>query len=236
MANRPEVERELAKAEVELAGLRERESALAAAIMRARYLLGIGSQPMQPVTALALDRIALHDALVVVLHGRGNAAMSARELADETNTLGLYRKRDGSPVDIGQIHARVHNYSHLFIREGGKIRLREAEQAHHDPVVLAKFDAAMLEVYDAAMREVGYPARRFLYMTRHRGGLEAARYLLAKAGVSEGFRRLTETGNAALTMEYQVLRAEFAPLFSDRERATARERLLSSGLTEEQLP
>ena len=130
--------------------------------------------------------------------------MAARELADEVNRTGLYQKRDGSPVDIGQIHSRAQSYDRLFVRAGGGIRLRETAPAV-DPIVSQRFDAAMLEVYAAAMREDGYPARRFLAMVRGRGGLEAARQLLAKPGISEGFRRLAEAGKLDLTMEYLVL-------------------------------
>jgi hypothetical protein len=37
-------------------------------------------------------------------------------------------------------------------------------------------------------------------------------------------------------MEYQVLRPEFAALFSPEEREVARKRLLDSGLSNEELP
>ncbi len=102
--------------------------------------------------------------------------------------------------------------------------------------VLARFDAAMLEVYAAAMREVRYPARRFLAMVRGRGGLEAARQLLSKPGVSEGFRRLAEARKLDLTMEYQVVTRDFRGLFTADELEVARRRLLDFGLGESDLP
>ena len=43
------------------------------------------------------------------------------------------------------------------------------------------------------------------------------------------FRRLAEARKLDLTMEYQVLMPEFAPLFTDAERNTARARLLDHG-------
>jgi HB1, ASXL, restriction endonuclease HTH domain len=238
-ANRGEVERELAKAEEELVLLRARQRRLEDTIRRARLFLGIepvigsiyagDADPQDPV-------LPLHEALARVLRTQGNRVMTARELADEVNRTGLYRKGDGSPVDIGQIHARVHNYDRLFVRAGGGIRLRETDSLAVDPIVGKRFDAAMLEVYAAAMREVGYPARRFLAMVRGRGGLEAARQLLAKPGISEGFRRLAEARKLDLTMEFLVLTAEFAQLFSDHEREIARERLLGHGMREVDLP
>jgi len=237
-ANRVEVERELRKAEKELEVLRSRERALEISIARARHLLGLEepSVPEAQAGPVATGHMPLHDALLRVLRDNDNRPMTARELADEVNARQLYRKADGSPVDIGQIHARVHNYDRLFIREGGRIRLKDAELQTHDPTLLAEFDAAMLEVYDAAMREVGYSARRFLYMTRRRGGHEAARHLLAKPGVSEGFGRLAEARKLQLTMEYQVLRPKFAALFSDEERGVARRRLIDHGLSGKSLP
>lgn len=238
-ANRAEVERELAKAEEALEDLQAQQRRLEAAIRRARLVLGI-----EPVTAAADNRgagppdspLPLHEAMARVLREQGDRAMTARELADEVNRTGLYRKRDGSPVDTGQIHARAHNYDRLFVRAGGGIRLRETDAPAVDPILGKRFDAAMLEVYAAAMREVNYPARRFLAMVRGRGGLEAARQLLAKPGVSEGFRRLAEAGKTDLTMEFLVLTPEFAQLFSERERVIARDRLLRHGTREDDLP
>lgn len=237
-ANRAEVERELRKAEEELVALRSRERSLESTIARARFLLGAdeGAAPPAGAGPIPGRHLPLHDALLQVLRDNDNRPMTARELADEVNDRQLYRKSDGTPVDIGQIHARVHNYNRLFIREGGKIKLKEAEPQSHDRRVLEKFDSAMLGVYDAAMREVGYSARRFLYMTRRRGGHEAARHLLAKPGVSEGFQRLAAARKLPLTMEYQVLRPEFVELFSDTERGVARQRLIEHGLRREDLP
>jgi len=235
-ANRVEIERALVEAEGELDELRNRERKLEQVITRARLLLGL--EPLAQdldQSAHRVSQLPLHEAIANVLRANGNRVMSAREIADEVNRAHLYTKGDGSPVDIGQIHARVHAYDRLFIRAGGGIQLR-ATDAAVDPEMAERFDAAMLEVYASAMREVGYPARRFLAMVRGRGGLEAARQLLSKPGVSEGFRRLAEARKLDLTMEYQVMTAEFSQLFSDRERQIARDRLLSHGLGEAQLP
>lgn len=238
-ANRVEVERALAKAEVELDELRTRQRRLEDSIRRARLVLGIDPMIVAAVAGgdgLHEGHLPLHEALARILRSQGNRVMSARELADEVNRTGSYRKRDGSPLDMGQIHARVHNYDRLFVRAGGGIQLRDTDAPAVDGTVVERFDVAMLEVYAAAMREVGYPARRFLAMVRGRGGLEAARQLLAKPGVSEGFRRLAEARKLDLTMEYQVLQPEFAPLFSDDELRVARERLMTHGLPEGDLP
>lgn len=39
-------------------------------------------------------------------------------------TGGLYRKRDGSPVEVNEIHARTNNYQDLFEKDGSLIRMR----------------------------------------------------------------------------------------------------------------
>jgi hypothetical protein len=40
------------------------------------------------------------------------------------NTRGLYRTRDGSPVEVNQVHARTGNYPDLFEKQGSQIRLK----------------------------------------------------------------------------------------------------------------
>lgn len=233
LANREAVERELARAEKELNALRARQQVLEQLIRRARYALNLEEIPVASSNCEHNENgsMTLHDALAQVLRDRANAPMTAQELADAVSRRGLYRKRDGTAVEPAQVHARVHNYGRLFVREGGRIRLREDHAPDHDPLLLARWDAAMQEVYDAAMREVRYPARRFLDMLRRTGGLAAAKHLLAKPGVSEGFRRLAASRKLEVTMEYQVLRPEFAELFRDDERAIAEQRLLDAGLS-----
>lgn len=92
-----------------------------------------------------------------------------------------------------------------------------------------KFDDAMVRVYEAASREAGYHATRFLQMVRRRGGVEAARRLLAAPGVSAGFTALRRAGRLDITVEAQVLRPQFSELFTDAERETARLRLADFG-------
>ena len=87
------------------------------------------------------------------------------------------------------------------------------------------FDAAMLRIYDVAGQEVGYWATRYLQLVRRRGGLDAARYLLAQRVTSDGYARLREAGRLDLTVEALVLQPEFAPLFTSAELSTARNRL-----------
>ena len=92
-----------------------------------------------------------------------------------------------------------------------------------------QFDRAMFGVYDSAKRKCNYNATYFLQMLHKHGGLETARRLLASGNAAHGFTVLWECGRLDLSVEAQVLRAEFAPLFTPEEREIARSRLADYG-------
>jgi len=48
-----------------------------------------------------------------------------RNVVPAINDRGLYRTRDGSPVEVNQVHARTSNYQELFDKDGPLIRLKE---------------------------------------------------------------------------------------------------------------
>ena len=91
------------------------------------------------------------------------------------------------------------------------------------------FDKAMVTIYKTAKTELGYNATRFLQMITDRGGLAAARHLLHAPAVSDGFTTLWEHKRLDLSVEAHVVRDEFATLFTDDERRTARRRLNDYG-------
>ena len=92
--------------------------------------------------------------------------------------------------------------------------------------VAARFEHDMIEtVYRTAGRETGYWASYFLRAVRRHGGVAAAKRLLGTKGLSKGLAKLGEKGRLDLAMETLVLKAEYASLFSDEERAIARQRL-----------
>ncbi len=115
-----------ARAELETVETRRRE--LLDQIAQAEGILG-GGPPAPPVeaTPAAPDGapLTLHEALARVLEDGGNEGMTARELADAVNRRGLYRKRNGSPVEVNQVHARINNYGDLFEKNESKIKLKE---------------------------------------------------------------------------------------------------------------
>jgi hypothetical protein len=126
--SREMIEEALAAARAELERIEERRRALLDQIARAETILGGGpsSLPVEtPPSAQEGRQVTLHEALARVLEDAGNEGMTARELADAVNRRGLYRKRDGGPVEVNQVHARINNYTDLFEKDGSKIRLKE---------------------------------------------------------------------------------------------------------------
>jgi len=122
------IDQALAEARRELGDLDARRDELLQQIAEAEAMLGGGSAghgPARVGAAAPATTMTLHEALARVLEDIGNEWMSARELADEVNRRGLYRKRDGSPVEVNQVHARTNNYDDLFEKNGPKIRLKK---------------------------------------------------------------------------------------------------------------
>ncbi len=62
--------------------------------------------------------LTLHEAMVMVLKDAPGGMMRAGDLAAEINRRGLYRMRDGRPVEAQQIHARAGQYPHVFEKRG----------------------------------------------------------------------------------------------------------------------
>src|SRR5262249_51664880 len=122
------IEEALVEARGELETVEARRRELLDQIARAEAILG-GRPPSPtvegPPAAPEGGQLTLHEAIARVLEDAGNEWMTARELADAVNRRGLYRKRDGSPVEVNQVHARMNNYSDLFEKNGPKIRLKE---------------------------------------------------------------------------------------------------------------
>jgi N-methylhydantoinase B/oxoprolinase/acetone carboxylase alpha subunit len=67
--------------------------------------------------------MTLHDAMAEVLKTSPGRRMKPAHLAAEIDRKGLYRMRDGRPVETQQIHARANNYPELFKRVGSMVEL-----------------------------------------------------------------------------------------------------------------
>uniref|UniRef100_C6E129 Uncharacterized protein n=1 Tax=Geobacter sp. (strain M21) TaxID=443144 RepID=C6E129_GEOSM len=92
-----------------------------------------------------------------------------------------------------------------------------------------RFDAAMMDIYHRALNEVNYRAARFHQMLCDHGGYGTAQLLLHSSHVSEGYTALWERKRLDLTVEALILRPEWHELFTDEERAKAKQRLVDYG-------
>ena len=101
------------------------------------------------------------------------------------------------------------------------------EGAEAEPISGAeeRFHQAMKDIYRRGRSEAGYNASWFLSMISEIGGVETAHVLLNAGAESDGFVALWERGRLDLTVEAQVLRPEFADLFTPAEVEVARHRL-----------
>ena len=91
------------------------------------------------------------------------------------------------------------------------------------------FNNEMKNIYITAKKDLGYNATRFLQLLSLKGGVEAARQLIAKDGGTYGFEVLWEAGRLDLSVEALVLDPKFHSLFSEAERELCRERLSLHG-------
>ena len=91
-----------------------------------------------------------------------------------------------------------------------------------------RFKAAMLGLYEAGLRlKPTYRATSFLNMVEEHGGKGAADRLLATGNPSSGFTELYLRGEESLkiSVEYLVLQNPWRELFTEDQRAVARQRL-----------
>ncbi|HJC52193.1 MAG TPA: hypothetical protein H9933_02450 [Candidatus Alistipes merdavium] len=66
--------------------------------------------------------LTLHEAIAVVLQ---EGAKTPRELAEEINRRNLYRRKDGRPLPVNQVSARIRAYGYLFEKTGKMITLKQ---------------------------------------------------------------------------------------------------------------
>lgn len=63
-----------------------------------------------------IETVTLHEAMARILTQNEVPCRIARELTEDVNRSGLYKKRDGSPVDSAQVHSRARNYHEVFVK------------------------------------------------------------------------------------------------------------------------
>lgn len=92
-----------------------------------------------------------------------------------------------------------------------------------------QFNQDMKNIYVTAKKDLKYNAARFLQLLSQKGGVAAAKQLIAKDGGTYGFEILWEAGRLDLSIEALVLRPEYGVLFTDEERALCAKRLKDHG-------
>ena len=122
-ARRDEIDADLEKASIELRRARHDVADLERQVQTFERLLEVAAA--REGEAQTQPTLTLHLAMAQVLRGAPQRMMRAGDLAAEINRRGLYRMRDGRPVESQQIHARVGHYGHLFKRRGTFIELDE---------------------------------------------------------------------------------------------------------------
>ena len=60
---------------------------------------------------------------IVYLLASSNRGMKTDRIAAEINARGLYRRKDGRPVDGKQVYAVVMSHPDTFVKSDGRIRL-----------------------------------------------------------------------------------------------------------------
>ena len=90
------------------------------------------------------------------------------------------------------------------------------------------FHEAMLGIYHAAAA-LGYHANYFLRMVQERGGLGAAKHLLAGSEAQSGLTRLWELNRLDISVEALILDNRWRALFNSEERKVAKARLAAYG-------
>lgn len=86
-----------------------------------------------------------------------------------------------------------------------------------------EFEHALREAAQECIRKYRYRPTYFLTMLGERGGIAAARALLAKPSPSSGFAKLVvDYGRPDLTVEHFATMPKFVPLFKPAEVTTAR--------------
>ncbi|GGK83527.1 hypothetical protein [Ornithinimicrobium pekingense] len=118
--HRQSIEEDLADARAARA---EAHAALAAVERRVASLEGLLELTTPTELSKPHTRMTLHEAMRTVLESVPERRMPAAELAKTIAARGLYRMRDGRPVEAQQVHARVGHYQHMFVRDAHGIGL-----------------------------------------------------------------------------------------------------------------
>jgi hypothetical protein len=122
-AHRSELEGDLDQARHALSRSRQNVAEIERRVCRLEALLELAADI--DAEKIEGEGLTLHEAMKQVLRTVPERMLRPADLARQVTLQGLYRMRDGRPVETQQIHARVGNYPHLFVRKGTFIALTE---------------------------------------------------------------------------------------------------------------
>ncbi|TAN43023.1 MAG: DUF2442 domain-containing protein [Nitrospirae bacterium] len=100
----------------------------------------------------------------------------------------------------------------------------DKRQVRHSQTREDLFNQAVLTAYKEAVRKCNHKFPVFKKMFSEHGGIETAKRLL-HAPLQAGFTVLWECKCLDLSIEYLVLKSQFANLFTEKEKAIAKKRL-----------
>jgi len=123
-ARREELESDLEAAKRIVESLRAQLAEAERRVQSYEALLAFDAKEAPSSGEVPIGHVTLHVAMQMVLKDAPNHMMRPTDLAAAIHARGLYRMRDGRPVETQQIHARVGNYEHLFERAGTFVKLK----------------------------------------------------------------------------------------------------------------
>lgn len=103
------------------------------------------------------------------------------------------------------------------------------QQTETKPDAEKRFNSDMQQIYIRAKKELKYNPSRFIQLVSEKGGLSAAKELIAKDGGTYGIEVLWEHKRLDLSVEAHVLKPEYRELFCDKEIEICRNRLMEFG-------
>jgi hypothetical protein len=138
---------------------------------------------------------------------------------------------DWTALQDGLVDAMTRLYGACRPYLAGKRVIQAPEPAEGaDPAGLPqRFTDDMINSYYLLGEETGYWATQFLGAVRRHGGVEATRRLLRASQPQEELEALRKLHRLELAAEAFALRPEYAALFTEDERAVARQRLRGHG-------
>lgn len=98
-----------------------------------------------------------------------------------------------------------------------------------------QFNDDMKDIYLMAKKDIKYNASRFWQLVCEKGGVQAAKTLIAKEGGTYGFEILWENKRLDLSVEAHVLKSKYYDLFTDEERTMCKNRLMQFEFDPEQI-